>query len=174
MTTPTNIIEQGTEGVTALPPVTGFPPLSPYTRVRTHTIETNREKPVTPGNAVTRSQAPSPEAVTILKHCRCCDCRKFSREGKEYFCSEYIGGTCVVWATGKKTCDPPPDAWHYCACYHGPQISKDVWVWPRHGSAKVTEVATGPSSPPAAEYRGGNGTPAGLFRSTAHTQGKEA
>jgi hypothetical protein len=25
----------------------------------------------------------------------------------------------------------PADAWHYCAMYHGFQISKEVWVWPR-------------------------------------------
>lgn len=80
------------------------------------------------GNAV----MPPPADVTILRHCRCIDCRKFSREPNgDYFCREYIGGTSVVWATGKKQCDPPPDAWHYCACYHGPQVSTDVWLWPR-------------------------------------------
>lgn len=25
--------------------------------------------------------------------------------------------------------DYPPDAWHYCADYNGPQISKDIWIW---------------------------------------------
>ena len=25
----------------------------------------------------------------------------------------------------------PADQWHYCAFYQGPQVSKDVWVWPR-------------------------------------------
>jgi hypothetical protein len=24
-----------------------------------------------------------------------------------------------------------PEQWHYCSDYYGPQISKDVWVWPR-------------------------------------------
>jgi hypothetical protein len=74
---------------------------------------------------------PPPTDVVVLKHCRCMDCRNFSKVGGDYFCSEYIGGTSVVWATGKRQCDPPPEAWHYCACYHGPQISKDVWMWPR-------------------------------------------
>jgi hypothetical protein len=59
------------------------------------------------------------------------DCRNFSQVGQDYLCSEYIGGMSVVWATGKRECDPPPDAWHYCSHYNGPQISKDVWVWPR-------------------------------------------
>ena len=67
----------------------------------------------------------------MLKHCRCMDCRKFSRVGNDYFCDEHMGGTAIVWATGKRSCDPPADVWHYCACYAGPQISKDVWVWRR-------------------------------------------
>ena len=72
-----------------------------------------------------------PAPAIILRHCRCANCRNFSKVGKDYFCSEYIGGTKVTWATGKRECDPPPDAWHYCAYYHGPQISTDVWLWPR-------------------------------------------
>ena len=215
---------------------------------------------------------------TILRHCRCMDCRKFfSDRAGECFCREYIGGTKVTWATGKRECDPPPDAWHYCSDYDGPQISTDVWVWqredhadekqnraepwkaqrgcsnlptgrgedqpeegnvfyraraesttsfrtndvtglsrlsadvdttvriPRDGrgfvsvngrdqapgrpadlsarlavergrSARSAEAWTiaGPSGGSARRYRGGNGSAAGLFRSTAHTQGKEA
>ena len=85
----------------------------------------------------TSSDAP-PSTVILLRHCRCMDCRSFSKVNGEYFCSEYIGGTAVVWATGKRQCDPSPAAWHYCACYHGPQISKDVWGWRRenHGDEK--------------------------------------
>ncbi len=105
--------------VTVLPPVTGISGISAYARARAR-VGINRENPVTPGNA-----------VTLLRHCRCLDCRKFSKVGGDYFCSEYIGGTSVVWVTGQRVCDPPPDAWHYCACYDGPQISRDVWVWPR-------------------------------------------
>ena len=71
------------------------------------------------------------EADVVLKHCRCMDCRNFSQVGQDYFCSEYIGGTSVVWATGKRECDPPQDAWHYCSHCDGPQISKNVWLWPR-------------------------------------------
>ena len=71
------------------------------------------------------------EADVILKHCRCMDCRNFSQVGTDYFCSEYIGGTSVVWTTGKRECDLPQDAWHYCSHYDGPQSSKDVWLWPR-------------------------------------------
>jgi len=67
----------------------------------------------------------------ILKHCRCMDCRNFSEINGEYFCSEFIGGTKVTWATGKRQCDPPPEAWHYCSHYEGPQMSKDVWLWRR-------------------------------------------
>ena len=58
------------------------------------------------------------------------DCTRFSQVEGDYFCSEYIGGTRVSWATGKGECHPMPDAWHYCLHYNGPQISKDVWVCP--------------------------------------------
>ena len=74
--------------------------------------------------------APSVRSVTILRHCRCIDCRKFFRNAAgTCFCRDYIGGTKIVWATGKRVCDPPPEAWRYCAGYDGPQISKDIFVW---------------------------------------------
>jgi len=115
-----------------------------------------------------------PGAVTLLKHCRCMDCRRFYKamDGDSY-CESYIGGTRIEWATGKRYCDPLPDAWHYCADYHGPQISKDVWAWPRSPHAEVAGVA-GPSGESAEDNRGGNGHETGLFRSPARTQGKEA
>ena len=68
-------------------------------------------------------------SVTVLKHCRCMDCRYFHRMAGEYYCTEYVGGTKVRWIDGYRQCAPPPDAWHYCAFYHGPQISKDIWIW---------------------------------------------
>jgi hypothetical protein len=90
-----------------------------------------------PGNqVVTGNSAPPSSDVTILRHCRCMDCTRFSKVGGEYFCSEYISGTSVVWATGKRECDPPSDAWHYCSRYDGPQISTDVWVWTRETHKK--------------------------------------
>jgi hypothetical protein len=102
------------------------------------------------------------------------DCRRFYKDASgEFHCESHIGGTCIEWATGKRYCDPPPDAWHYCADYHGPQISKDVWAWPRGPRAEVSGVA-GPSSESAEDNRGGNGSERGLFRSPARTQGKEA
>jgi len=170
------------------------------------------------GNEVVTGNLPPSVEGTVLKHCRCLDCRKFHRHAwGEFSCDAFIGGTKVAWATGKRECDPPPDAWHYCRDYHGPQISKDVWDWPRPdaaierpapggggpGGGPVTapdrpggnrsdtlhdtrpnpmlkrlstapaEVA-GPSSGSVACYRGGNGSEAGFFRSTARTQGKEA
>jgi hypothetical protein len=59
------------------------------------------------------------------------DCRNFSQINGECFCSEFIGGTKVTWATGKWECNPPPEAWHYCSHYEGPQISKAIWLWRR-------------------------------------------
>lgn len=81
--------------------------------------------------AIAQRSAKAPQKVTILRHCRCSDCRKFSRQGGMFFCSEFLGGTGTVWGTGERTCDPPPDAWHYCSCYDGPVINKDIWVWQR-------------------------------------------
>jgi hypothetical protein len=77
------------------------------------------------------SHSAPPLNVTLLKHCRCMDCHNFSRVGEDYVCTEDIGGTKVRWWGGQHECDPPPAAWHYCTCYDGPQISTDVWPWPR-------------------------------------------
>jgi len=115
-----------------------------------------------PGNPPVRGKSgnapPAPELhVTILKHCRCMDCRKFRTRAGEYFCRDHIGGTIVVWATGERICDPTPSAWHYCAGYDGPQISKDVWVWPRAQKKGPAPGGGGPSSGPAmAEPIGGD------------------
>lgn len=63
---------------------------------------------------------PAPGPVTLLKHCRCADClRSKVPVGSSPACPL----PCV--------CLPPADEWHYCAAYHGPQISKDVRAWPR-------------------------------------------
>ena len=72
------------------------------------------------------------DGVVLLKHCRCNDCRRFymNRYG-EPTCEAGIGGTCTTWGTGRRFCDPPPEVWHYCSAYDGPQISTDVWPWPR-------------------------------------------
>jgi hypothetical protein len=97
---------------------------------------------------------PTPAPATVLRHCRCADCLNFSQVGGEYFCSEYIGGTAVVWATGKRQCDPPPDAWHYCARYRGPQISKDVWLWPRRSRHVGAGSTIAPKAEQLYEYTG--------------------
>ena len=63
--------------------------------------------------------------VTVLRHCRCKDCGNWVRHPQ----SECVHGLVRNGLT------PAPefsaDAWHYCALYDGPQISKDVFVWPR-------------------------------------------
>ena len=109
-----------------LPVVTTFTPLSPPARARA------RDGAYTPkpGNQpVTSNSVAPPVDVTILRHCRCVDCEKFFRDGLgESFCAEGIGGTKVCWGTGERVCDPPAESWHYCACYSGPQISKDIYV----------------------------------------------
>lgn len=108
--------------------------------------------------------APS-SGVTVLKHCRCSDCRKLSKVGDGYVCAEHIGGTAVVWATGEHLCDPAPDAWHYCAGYDGPQISKDVWVWPRKEEARARRGGTGRR---ASRNRSAGGEPTSHVRQYIH------
>lgn len=152
--------------------VAGVPDSFTHTPAHTHTRA--REQQVDAGPVQTPRPLHMPGPVTLLKHCRCMDCRRFYKDASgEFYCESYIGGTRIEWATGKRSCDPPPDAWHYCADYHGPQISKDVWAWPRRPHAEVAGVA-GPSGESAEDNRGGNGHETGLFRSPARTQGKEA
>jgi len=66
----------------------------------------------------------APGQATILRHCRCVDCL-FWRAAPFSECRQGI------IRNGISEPQYPPDAWHYCALYHGPQISKDVWVWPK-------------------------------------------
>jgi len=106
-----------------------------------------------PAGADGESMPATPAPATILRHCRCSDCLRFSCVAGEYFCSEYIGGTAVVWATGERFCDPPPDAWHYCACYHGPQVSKDVFVWPKATAGAEERPAPGGGGPSGGPLR---------------------
>ena len=149
-------------GATAQPGATAIPGISAHacarvTRAgaRTRAIAVNRENPVTPGNA-----------VTLLRHCRCIDCRKFTQDAVgEYFCEDYIGGTAIVWGTGRRVCDPPPDAWHYCAGYDGPQISKDVFVWPKASAGAKERPAPGGGGPSDGPLRP---EPVGEDRSNRH------
>jgi len=105
-------------------------------------------KPLTAkGRCATDSDvAPVPTAplarVTVLRHCRCIDCLNLSNVAGEYFCSELIGGTKARWSDGNRQCDPPPDAWHYCARYRGPQVSKGVLVWPK-ATPRAAQVGAG-------------------------------
>jgi hypothetical protein len=101
-----------------------------------------------------------PAPATILRYCRCSDCLNFSRVEGEYFCSQHIGGTAVVWATGQRFCEPPPDAWHYCALYRGPRVSKDILVWRR-------------ATPRAAQVGAGSKSPADPANPTARTDGRD-
>jgi len=108
-----------------------------HARTRAREVKRGREPLQTP------QPLRAPGQATILRHCRCAECLNFSQIGDEHFCSEYIGGASVVWATGERLCDPVPDAWHYCARYRGPQASKDVWVWPRSVSHQPTRKREG-------------------------------
>ena len=82
------------------------------------------------------SLSPPPPA-TVLRHCRCQDCEHWSNDQ---------GACCVLpfrRYVPREDYHPAmrrfwtdlgmirPDQWHYCARYHGPQISKDIWIWPK-------------------------------------------
>jgi len=122
------------------------------TRAQARTRARDEKSGGEPVQPVQPPRAPAP--ATLLRHCRCRDCLNFSRVAGEYFCSEYIGGTSAIWATGDRFCDPPPDTWHYCARYHGSQVSKDVWVWPKVApqAAQVgagANISADPANPPS-------------------------
>ena len=77
-----------------------------------------QKKAVDPASRTSRQPIPTPRPATILKYCRCVDCRHWVETYiKTYRCRELI-----------PTCGPA-DQWHWCTCYSGPQISKDVYVW---------------------------------------------
>jgi len=136
-----------------------------FTRAQAHARARARgeERGRAPVQPLQPLRAPVP--ATILRHCRCSDCLNFSCVAGEYFCSEYIGGMAVVWATGERFCDPPPDAWHYCARYRGPQVSKDVFVWPKSHVGARERPAPGGGGPSGGPLRP---EPIGEDRSNRH------
>jgi hypothetical protein len=83
-------------------------------------------------------QARQAKPPTVLKHCRCQDCRRL-RDGQ---CA--VG----IMVAG----DYPPNAWHYCAEYLGPAISPDTFVW-RYDDPPVSQQAAhvGPRAETAGE-----------------------
>ena len=183
--------------------------------------------------SVTGIQSPASAGTTILRHCRCMDCGHW--DGRQGACRvlpfhRFIPRGALPSLLRRFWTDlgmVRPEAWHYCRHYYGPQISRDVWVWPAlpavegdvdttpgilregHGFVNVgsRDQARGgiarPSARPAVEPgrlgpsarrpwpegrtgtvlgstggsdgcdRGGNGSAAGLFRSTARAQGSE-
>ena len=89
---------------------------------------------------VTGIQPPASMGTTILRHCRCMDCQHW--DGRQGVCHvlpfrRFVQRRDVHPALRRFWTDlgmVRPDAWHYCRDYHGPQISTDVWVWPRAAS----------------------------------------
>jgi hypothetical protein len=149
----------GTPTVTGYRLVTAIPGLAPMcagARTRAHTRTRMGAYTPNPGNQVVTGNLPPSPQVTILRHCRCLDCRKFYRAEGEFFCRDGVGGTGTVLGTGERRCDPPPEAWHYCAGYDGPQVSRDVWAWPNAGAKKwPAPGGGGPGDRPTASDRSG-------------------
>lgn len=68
---------------------------------------------------------PPPSNVTILRHCRCQDCRHWIK-------APYSMCRHGIVTNGLKAVpEHPANEWHYCAMYHGPQISKDLVAVPK-------------------------------------------
>ena len=129
-----------TSPVTGYRSVTEISSLSPLRACARDSVNTHKR-----GNQPVTGNRPAPTTnVTILKHCRCADCRLFRRVGNDFICDAGIGGTAVVWATGRRFCEPAPDAWQYCAGYDGPQIGDDVWVWPKATESSENQRDTPP------------------------------
>lgn len=93
------------------------------------------------GNRVAESQTrknppPAPSA-TILRLCRCGDCRRWDHQYghcpelglRAYVPRENVHPAMRQFWTDLATIRL--DEWHYCKFYDGPAVSKDVWVWPR-------------------------------------------
>ena len=135
----------------ALLAVTGYRWLPIFLYYRLQRARDSAYTAKTGNQVVTGNLPPSPQ-VRILRHCRCLDCRKLYKAEGECFCRESIGGTATVLGTGERICDPPPEAWHYCAGYDGPPISRDVWAWPNAGAKeRPAPGGGGPGSGPQQE-----------------------
>jgi len=103
-------------------------------------------------SVVSRDSAPAPPRnVTVLKHCRCIDCRCWIGEPYNECEHGIIRNGC------KMPPELPAEAWHYCALYHGPQISKDVLVWPKaaHVAPRSQDAGQGERKAKAPAYANG-------------------
>jgi len=108
-------------GCPRLPLSGGYRP----TRTRARVGGKPEKAATNPQPATGRTRKAPPAQVTILRHCRCQDCEHWIRHPHNE-CRHGIISNGV-----KERPEYPADAWHYCALYRGPQISKDVFVWPR-------------------------------------------
>jgi len=96
---------------------------------------------------------PTPIPATILRHCRCVDCGHWVREPY----NECAHG--IIRNGVQPVLEFPPDAWHWCALYDGPQISRDVWLWAKAGAGANKRPVPGrgrTSNGPIADRPGGN------------------
>ncbi len=166
----------------------GYSAIATHTRARTRThareicsgLKITPHNPANPANQGKADGQHDPVAPktgdTVLRHCRCIDCRKFYRQDGTYFCAAGIGGTLITWGTGERAYNPAPDKWHYCAGYAGPAISPSVWVWPSDTLAprgeshepsgagrepSVQGTGAGVRAVPSGTRECGNGTDAG-------------
>ncbi len=170
-----------TENLTAYRALPRFPVCAPCVRVcapgraGAH-MGGNTPKP---GNLPVRPKtgnAPPPDRnVTILKNCRCQDCRRW----------DDATGRCdtrgLVRYIPKADYEPAmrpfwsdlgmirPRQWHYCSDYHGPQISKDVCVCSKQPDATKCNAA-GPTGPIKQRAGWGNCRTVCFFRSRARTR----
>ena len=112
---------------------------SSYPLVRAHKPLTGKRCSAT-ANEVAPAPSPPSARVTVLRRCRCIDCRHWIAEPY----SECVHG--IIRNGVKPVPEYPADAWHWCALYHGPQISKDVWVWPK-ATPRAAQVGAGSNIP---------------------------
>ena len=103
-----------------------------------------------------KSFAP-PAPATILRHCRCQDCRRWDETAGQCEArglvryipkADYHPAMQPFWSDLGMI---RPEQWHYCADYHGPQISMDVWAWPK-ATPTAAQVGAG-SNISSSRYR---------------------
>ena len=158
-TTPVNELSAAVTGYRSVTTFPGLRPLRVCARARVYAhARIGGHTPKAGNQPVTGNRAePPPVSVTILRHCRCQDCRRW----------DDTVGQCeargLVRYVPKADYEPAmqpfwsdlgmirPEQWHYCADYHGPQISMDVWAWPK-ATPTAAQVGAG-SNISSSRYR---------------------
>ena len=110
----------------------------------------------------------APAPATLLRHCRCTDCHHWDDE--QGLCDvlplrRYVPASHPALAAfPTRAGTVQPDAWHYCARYQGPQVSRDVWVWPIKAPGRRSGASSGVRAHKSARVPSGGDLTRGLVQ----------